>query len=146
MIIYDLMCDADHGFEGWFKNAEDYTQQLATGLVICPICGSEQVQKIPTASHVSIAAVDVSKKVSLKQVGRQRYTKEMVKQLYDYVEQNFDDVGKRFAEEAKKIHSGEVEGHNIRGQATREEVRELEKRGIQTVTLPPKPIDKEKLN
>lgn len=145
MIIYDLECDIKHHFEGWFKNANEFDEQQHRGLLLCPICGSEVVRKIPSASHISkgrgkIKTADLDSEVV-------ETSKRQVLQLFhDYVNKNFDDVGNRFAAEAIKIHHGETTERNIRGTATADEVRELKEEGIAAVQLPPAPYDKDKLN
>lgn len=47
-----------------------------------------------------------------------------------------EDVGGRFAEEARRMHHGEVEERAIRGQATAEEAVELLEEGIAVMPLP----------
>lgn len=149
MIIYDLECDAKHHFEGWFKNADEFAEQQHSGMLICPLCGSETVRKIPSASYIARGA---SMKAPDKQDARDaddivEVNKQQALQLFhDYINKNFDDVGNRFAEEAKKIHYGEVEKRNIRGTATAREADELKEEGVTAVQLPPAPYDKDKLN
>ena len=46
-----------------------------------------------------------------------------------------EDVGERFAEEARRIHYGESRERNIRGQASREETAELIEEGIGVMPL-----------
>jgi hypothetical protein len=53
-----------------------------------------------------------------------------------HVMANTEDVGDRFAEEARKIHYGERDERNIRGQATREETEALLDEGIDVLPLP----------
>ncbi len=59
----------------------------------------------------------------------------MVK-MVRHVMANTEDVGTQFAEEARKIHYGEREERNIRGQATREETEALIDEGIDVMPLP----------
>ena len=59
----------------------------------------------------------------------------MVK-MVRHVMANTEDVGSQFAEEARKIHYGEREERNIRGQATREETEALIDEGIDVMPLP----------
>ncbi|MDE2564970.1 MAG: DUF1178 family protein, partial [Burkholderiales bacterium] len=47
-----------------------------------------------------------------------------------------EDVGLRFAEEARRIHYGEAEARGIRGQATPEQREALREEGIETVAIP----------
>ncbi|MDH5408081.1 MAG: DUF1178 family protein [Gammaproteobacteria bacterium] len=131
MIIYDLECDASHRFEGWFKNASDYENQLATKLLTCPICHSEQVKKLPSATHIN-------KNRTQAAPSQRTLPKEIVElqKLQQYVENNFDNVGTQFAEEVKKIHYGEAEDRNIYGTATINEVVELKDEGIEALPIP----------
>ena len=52
-----------------------------------------------------------------------------------YREYRFD-VGQRFAEEARRIHYGEVEVRGIRGIATPDEAKALREEGIEFASLP----------
>lgn len=145
MIIYDLECDAKHRFEGWFKNADELTEQQQSGMLICPICGSEEVIKIPSASHIAKSGATNTSSAPDNDVVEAN--KHQVLQLFhDYINKSFDDVGNKFAEEARKIHFGEAAERNIKGIATADEVKELKEEGISAVQLPPAPYDKDKLN
>ena len=52
MKVFDLQCEAGHGFEGWFGSEEDYQSQCARGLLTCPLCGSAEVRRLPSAPYV----------------------------------------------------------------------------------------------
>lgn len=144
MIIYDLECGARHQFEGWFKSAEEFTEQQTNGLLSCPFCGSENIRKIPSASHIKSRSGDVSvgQTNEMAETGRHQ----QLKMFHDYINNQFDDVGSKFAEEAKKMFYGEAEERNIRGTATKDEIKELKEEGVPAVQLPPAPYDKDKLN
>ncbi|HEX19533.1 MAG TPA: DUF1178 family protein [Acidiferrobacteraceae bacterium] len=148
MIIYDLKCSIGHKFEGWFSNPEDYQHQLDEHMLVCPMCGDEAVKKLPTASKISSspAKIPSSELMDIKEAIQPDVAREFLGKLHEYVDQNYDDVGARFSEEARKIHYGEAEGRNIRGLATADEVQQLHEEGVTATTLPPKPIDKKKLN
>jgi hypothetical protein len=143
MIIYDLVCDAQHRFEGWFKNADEYTVQLADGLLSCPTCSSAQVHKVLSVSHVNTAPDTQPTDAELTAEAKPQ---ELLKKLHEYIEQSFDNVGTQFAEEARKIHYGETKKRSIYGQATGIEIKELREEGINAVPLPAKTRDKSKLN
>jgi hypothetical protein len=143
MIIYDLVCDTQHRFEGWFKNTGEYATQLSGGLLSCPVCGSTRVHKVLSVSHVNTAMVVHPGEAELTAGAKPQ---ELLKKLHEYIEQRFDNVGTQFAEEARRIHYGETEEHNIYGQATGVEIKELREEGINAVPLPEKPMDKSKLN
>lgn len=145
MIIYDLECGVQHRFEGWFKSADDFVEQQDSGLLICPVCGSEDIRKIPSASHIvsaSSSEMAANTEKNHEEVDRHQ----VLKLFHDYINHNFDDVGNSFAEQAKKMHHGEIEERNIRGTATTDEIKELKEEGVSAVQLPPAPYDKDKLN
>jgi len=56
--------------------------------------------------------------------------------MVKHVIANTDDVGQNFAEEARKMHYGEAQTRNIRGQASMEETQELLEEGIEVLPLP----------
>jgi hypothetical protein len=147
MIIFDLQCVNDHRFEGWFKNTSEFESQLKRAMIQCPICGSEQIAKLPSASHLSLGKA-VSQPTLAPQNKAAPYTQDMhvfLRKLHEHVKQHFEDMGNEFAREAKRMHYGEIEERNIRGNATKEEVKELHEEGITAFALPDFP-DKEKLN
>ncbi len=146
MIIYDLVCKSEHRFEGWFQHREDYEKQLEFGLLSCPVCASIEIRTIPSANRVTKSqSISVPADTS-KQLAQYEKAREFANALHDYVEKNFDDVGNQFANEARKIHYGESEERGIRGVATTEEAKELKDEGISVLPMPPKSVEKEKLN
>ena len=147
MIIFDLHCANDHRFEGWFKNAAEYKNQLANEMIHCPICGTEQVDKLPTASHLNFGktANQDRQAAQTEQAILAQDASAFLYKLHEHVRRNFEDVGNEFAAEAKRIHYGEVEERNIRGNATKDEVAELNNEGIMALPLPDLP-DKDKMN
>ena len=147
MIIFDLQCANEHRFEGWFKNATEYENQLASSMIHCPLCGTDQVAKVPTASHLSLGkpADPKTRTAQTEKVILSQDANALLYQLHEHVKQNFEDVGDEFATEAKRIHHGKAEERNIRGNATKDEVDELNDEGIMAFPLPDLP-DKDKLN
>lgn len=147
MIIFDLQCVNDHRFEGWFKNTSEFESQLSSALIHCPVCGTEQVARIPSASHLNLGKANPQQGIA-SQTTPVSPTKDMnvfLRKLHDHVKQNFEDVGDEFATEAKRMHYGEIEERNIRGNASKYEVEELHEEGIMVFPLPSFP-DKDKLN
>ena len=45
MIKYQLICEQNHEFEGWFQGGAAYEEQAANGLLRCPLCDSDQVKR-----------------------------------------------------------------------------------------------------
>ena len=130
MIAYDLQCVNGHAFEGWFEDSEAYQAQKKKKLIACPACNTTQVSRIP--STFAIKSSPIPQKVSLEEENLKKAGKEIV----DFVEKNFDDVGCDFAKEALKIHYGVEEPRNIRGVSTKEEEKMLKEEGIDFLKIP----------
>jgi hypothetical protein len=130
MIAYDLQCIDGHAFEGWFEDHKAYESQKKKGLIACPMCNSASVSRIP--STFAIKSSQIPKKVSLEA----EQLKQVGKEIVDFVDKNFDDVGCDFAKEALKIHYGVEEPRNIRGVSTKEEEKMLKKEGIEFMKIP----------
>jgi len=136
MIAYDLQCVNGHAFEGWFEDSEAYQTQKKKKLIACPACDTTQVSRIP--STFAIKSSPIPQKGSLEEENLKKVGKEIV----DFVEKNFDDVGCNFAKEALKIHYGVKEPRNIRGVSTKEEETMLKEEGINFLKIPmPVPPD-----
>ena len=145
MIIFDLSCTHGHRFEGWFASAEEFDRQKAATLVICPVCDDVGIDRLPSAqvripkaagresaappqpvdaenapSHDAVAALPSDVLAKLREIVR-----------------NTENVGRRFPEEARKIHYNEAPARSIRGQASRDEAQELSDEGIDFASLPP---------
>jgi hypothetical protein len=134
MVIYDLVCADGHRFEGWFGQAADFGSQQADGLLSCPHCGSTEISKLPTASRIRTKRHS-SPKESPEEAA--------LAQLQRLVVEQFEDVGDRFPEEARRIHYGEAEARDIRGTATANEAQELLEEGVSVL---PFRTDPRKLN
>ena len=140
MIVFDLSCDHGHSFEGWFRNSEDYTSQLASRLLSCPSCGSESIIKKPSASRINLG-----KQQQLTQLSSiHQDAQKLVHKINEYIRTNFDDVGNQFADQALKMHYGEIEERNIKGTATVQEANHLKEEGVDVIPLPD--ITKNNLN
>ena len=139
MKVLNLQCSHAHDFEGWFASEDDFQGQLARGLVECPLCGDAQVSKLPSAPRLNLGAVAPAAPAAAKQEVMSAPNAQLQAawvQLVKQVMANTEDVGERFAEEARKIHYGETEERGIRGQASREETQELLEEGIAVLPLP----------
>ena len=136
MIAYDLQCVNGHAFEGWFEDSEAYYSQKKRGLIACPVCNDTQVSRIP--STFSIKSSTIPQNISLQEKNLKKIGKEIV----DFIEKNFDDVGCDFAKEALKIHYGVEQPRNIRGVSTKEEEKMLTEEGVEFLKIPmPAPPD-----
>lgn len=135
MIRFSLHCDHDHDFEGWFRNNDDFDVQAEKRLVTCPVCGSHKVEKALMAPSVTTGRQKEKIAVAMSKMVTE------LKDLTRKVRENADYVGGDFAEEARKIHFGEVEKRGIYGEATGEEVKSLLDDGVDVMPLPVFPED-----
>jgi hypothetical protein len=137
MKVLNLQCSHAHGFEGWFASEDDFQDQLARGLVECPLCGDVQVTKLPSAPRLNLGAAEpkAAEKQEVAAAPNPQLQAAWM-QLVKQVMANTEDVGERFADEARKIHYGETEDRGIRGQASREETQALLEEGIPVLPLP----------
>jgi hypothetical protein len=129
MIRFTLRCNAEHEFEGWFHGGDAFEAQQQAGEIACPTCGDTRVEKALMAPNIGRSHKDVPA-LSPAQM------RTMLVELRRQVETKCDYVGERFAEEARKIHYGEVDPHGIYGEATSEESRELAEEGIEFGRIP----------
>jgi hypothetical protein len=136
MKVLNLQCAHRHSFEGWFGSDDEFQSQLAGGLVECPMCGDTGIVKLPSAPRLNLGApADPTPRqdvATMPDGDMQRAWLKMVR----HVMANTEDVGERFAEEARRIHYGETEERGIRGQASREETEALLDEGIGVLPLP----------
>ncbi|MDA0229833.1 MAG: DUF1178 family protein [Proteobacteria bacterium] len=153
MIVFDVKCAQEHVFEAWFADSDTSTRQISGGKVACPICGDHKVAKAPMAPNIpagtgrgrgrggepvhaktaNAAPGAAMAPPTPEQMGEAIKT---LRKMREVVEKNFDNVGERFPEEARKIHHGEVEKRNIYGDASREEAQELQEEGIEISQMP----------
>ena len=146
MIVYDLLCDGGHRFEGWFRSSSDFETQAGSGLVDCPTCGSSEVRKAPMAAAVpakSSQRGDTGPEVQPRQdVSNTPLPPEVAQALGKLAEaqakalKSSKWVGKDFAEQSRAMHYGEREVETIHGQATPEEAKGLIDEGVQVAPLP----------
>ena len=135
MIKFDLKCINEHIFEASFDDSISYESQMKKKLINCPYCSSNNVSKSIMAPNIT------SKSNSHKKIKKEQekvfanYNKQISK-LKSEIENNFKYVGKKFPEEARKIHYGEKEDKPIYGEATEKESKDLVEEGISLVRLP----------
>ena len=147
MVIYNLLCKKKHSFEGWFPSFEDFQKQADKKLISCPTCGTTKVEKVPHACAVHVKKEQPPAPPAKKNVPAPAAPptaaefKEMLLRVHHYVKENFEDVGPRFAEEAKQIHKGEAAERPIHGTATISEVKELAEEGVPCMPLPKPELD-----
>jgi hypothetical protein len=128
MILFDLRCKDGHAFEAWFRDGAAYEDQAAAGDLACPVCGSGEVTKALMAPAVNARpTINAGQATEMMRAWRR---------VQDHIEKNFDHVGPKFAEEARKIHYGEAEKRSIYGEASKAEAKELRDEGIDVNQIP----------
>ena len=143
MKVLNLRCANGHGFEGWFGSDDDFMDQNGRGLLECPLCADKMVTRLPSAPRLNLsgarapesAAPDAQPKPPMQApqaADLQAAWLHAVRELMNRTE----DVGPKFAEEARRIHYGETPERGIRGQASAEERAALLEEGIETYALP----------
>ena len=134
MIIYDIKCENGHTFEGWFKDRQAWVEQNARRLVCCPVCSSSRVEISPA----SLTILGKDSKPPRREEERELAPGQVLQSLRRYIENNFEDVGNKFAEVALKIHAGDEEQRNIKGTTTPQEEAVLKEEGVSfiKITLP----------
>ncbi|MBK1614238.1 hypothetical protein CKO44_12240 [Rubrivivax gelatinosus] len=136
MKVLDLRCTNGHRFEGWFASEDEFMDQNGRGLVECPICGDHVVTRLPSAPRLNLSGAKEpapeAPKAPPAEADLQAMWLGAVRELLAKTE----DVGERFAEEARRIHYGEAENRGIRGQTSPEERQALSDEGIEVLTVP----------
>src|SRR5438132_8781214 len=135
MKVLNLQCAHRHGFEGWFGSEDDFQEQLERGLVECPLCGDTAIAKLPSAPRLNLGASEPAAKRDVTMTNDAAMHATWLR-MVRHVLANTEDVGERFAEEARRIHYGETEDRGIRGQASLQETEALLEEGIAALPLP----------
>lgn len=152
MKVLDLQCRQGHVFEGWFGSEDDFQSQKQRALVQCPLCGDDHIEKRLSAPRLNLGArapVAADATVPARPAstaGAQGATSSDTAMLPPALQAawlvlarkvvaNTEDVGERFAQEARRMHHGEVEERAIRGQATPDEAVQLLEEGIAVMPL-----------
>jgi hypothetical protein len=148
MIKYALCCAGGHAFEAWFRSGDAYERQAKKHLVSCPHCGSNAVEKQPMAPAVlkgirpSGTAAPASAPAAASGPSAPAPVVEMLRAFKQHVVANSEDVGKRFADEALRMHHGEAKTRAIRGETTTEDAVRLQDEGVEFGVLPVLPEDR----
>lgn len=133
MKVLNLRCANGHGFEGWFASEDDYMEQNGRGAVACPLCTDQVISRMPSAPRLNLSgAREPQAQAQAQPVDLQATWLQAVRELIAKTE----DVGERFATEARRIHYGEAAERGIRGQATAAERAALQDEGIETLSVP----------
>jgi hypothetical protein len=135
MKVIDLRCSSGHRFEGWFAGDDDFLDQNGRALIECPLCADKVIVRMPSAPRLNLGASEPSEVAPAAHdpaTALQARWMQMVRHVLAHTE----DVGERFAAEARRIHYGEGPERGIRGQASPQEREALREEGIEVHPLP----------
>lgn len=145
MKVFDLVCEQGHAFEGWFASAAAFDDQLEASLVRCPVCDSARVRRTPSAPRLNLSSAPPPPREApaAGSADAQDTTMPTVAQLRAlwleaarHLVRNTENVGERFADEARRIHYQEAPERGIRGVTTAAQRAELEEEGIDVFSFP----------
>ena len=142
MIVYQLTCGQGHFFEGWFASAEAFDRQAQSGQLQCPTCSTPEVRKLPSAPHVHTSGSPPPAAPKVDDALRRQTLRELRK----FILTNTEDVGRKFAEIARRIHYEEEDARNIRGVVTPEEAEELHEEGVESFSIAAEVIPSEEVH
>lgn len=146
MIRYRLRCKDGHEFEAWFQNSGSFDGQLAGAKVVCPACGMTEVEKAPMAPslarHARRGGQDPQQAPTEPLLPSGPDPISMLRALRSDLISRAENVGPRFADEARRIHAGEADARSIYGEATIADARDLLDDGIPLIPLPQLPEDR----
>ncbi|MBU9662590.1 DUF1178 family protein [Burkholderia multivorans] len=130
MKVLDLQCPHGHRFEGWFASADEFESQLSRKLLECPVCGTTEVSRMPSAPRLNLSGATQAQPVDPRALQAQ-----VMRALREVLAKT-ENVGERFAEEARRIHYNEAPARSIRGVTTPEDAQALVEEGIDVMPLP----------
>ena len=144
MKVLNLRCANGHGFEGWFGSDDDFMSQNGASLIECPLCADKLISRLPSAPRLNLsgarevvaAAVPPAPLAAPTAAPQAADLQGAWLAAVRHLMASTEDVGSRFAEEARRIHYGETPQRGIRGQATPEEREALLEEGIETMAIP----------
>ena len=142
-IKYQLTCNEEHKFEGWFPSIEHFENQLAQGQLLCPMCDSTKVKRDIMSPSIKKKSTKTprqrGKENILNMTGEQMVmggrARTLLRQLEKHVKDKFENVGKNFAKEARKADKGK-RNEEFYGTATKKEANDLIKDGIDLFHVP----------
>lgn len=140
MKVLNLRCANGHGFEGWFASEDDFLDQNGRGLIDCPLCADRSVTRLPSAPRLNLSgAREPAAPVAAADKPAQPQAADLQAlwlQTVRHLMASTEDVGDKFADEARRIHYGEAPERGIRGQTTDAEREALHDEGIEVVAIP----------
>ena len=135
MIKYKLMCKkCDNLFDSWFPSSKEFEKLKILKHINCPKCNSLKIEKSLMSPNILNSNKEKSEIVSNEKYVK---VKNKIKEYQKFIKNNFEYVGENFAYEARSIHyNNKKKSKGIYGNATVDEVKELNEEGIKTEIIP----------
>ena len=133
MIKYILKCENKHEFESWFSDSGEFDKLDNKNLLECIYCSSKKISKSIMAPMISIE----KRKFNLPKVDKiMMEEKTKLTKLRNYIEKNFEYVGKDFSKKVREIYYDKKNNKSIYGTTTDQERQDLEEEGIDLMSVP----------
>jgi hypothetical protein len=145
MKVIDLRCHNGHGFEGWFGSDDEFLDQNGRRMIACPLCADTVIVRMPSAPRLNLSGARESASAPQPAPPPALALQAQWLKAIRHVLAHTEDVGERFADEARRIHYGEAAERGIRGQASTAEREALRDEGIEVMALPLPPALEEPL-
>ena len=133
MIKYNLKCHNNHEFKSWFSNSLEFEKLKKKKLLECIYCSSKKINKSIMSPMLSVSSKKKIETVNLEK--NLKIEKEKLLKLRNYIENNFEYVGKNFCK-VRDIYYDKKSKRTIYGPATEDERRELAEEGIDLISVP----------
>lgn len=133
--FFDFLCENGHRFEGSFASVKECERQLKAGLVRCPLCDTDQVRKVPSATHLA-AKSTATQELSEADRARLQEVREKLMTAIRKAAEKAEDVGDNFAQEARRIQRGQAPARAVKGTCSSQQARELLEEGITVLPVP----------
>jgi len=146
MIRYSLRCSNGHVTESWFQSAEAFDRLASMGQLSCGVCGDASIEKALMAP--SVPAKSRKDQADAKAPAPEPETpapmlsapshpmEAALKAFRAQVEANAENVGRDFADVARRMHHGDEDARPVYGETTRVEAKELLEEGVPVAPLP----------
>ena len=159
MIKYSLICKSQYCykqnfFDGWFQNIEAYQNQKSKGLILCPLCGSDDVIKSLTTPSFRLSKVkSTDTEVEQKEVDNKNLRKLvrsndktndisiLLRAMKKEIKKNSEFVGDNFVKEVRSMKVDKTKERSIYGHGTKKEIEELKEEGVNVLNIPWIPDD-----
>ena len=154
LICKSLYCSNQNSFDGWFQNIEAYQNQKSKGLILCPLCGSDDIIKSLTTPSFRLSKVkSTDTEVEQKEVDDKNLRKPvrsndktndiliLLRAMKKEIKKNSEFVGDDFVKEVRSMQVDKTKERSIYGHGTKKEIEELKDEGVDVLNFPWFPED-----